>query len=357
MHRRLRFIGLLTLALIAVTVAVSGVFAAQGGVQSGAFHGPGYRGFSAFAINARNPQIVYAGSGRGVFKSSNGGASWQAVNEGLTDRYVFDLAIDQHHPTILYAATNSGVFKTTNAGRGWRATSMPSISTIALALHPRNAKVLYASTDDGVFKSSDAGRSWRAVTSHPGAVRVFALALDPKRPATVYAGAGGGLFKTTDGGSSWRVMNRDGFAPTRHDLAEGYFRALAINPQQPQTLYAGAGYGLFKTTDGAQHWRWVNRGSAHAGPAGSFYDVGSLAIDPHAPETLYAGTSTPGLVKTTTGGRSWRSIDPPGKGDVVALALDPTDPSTIYAGMRDGAHAFKSTDGGRTWSALAIPVP
>ena len=83
----------------------------------------------------------------------------------------------------------------------------------------------------------------------------------------------------------------------------------------------------------------------------------SESVDPHAPETLYAGTSTPGLVKTTTGGRSWRSIDPPGKGDVVALALDPTDPSTIYAGMRDGAHAFKSTDGGRTWSALAIPVP
>ena len=115
MQRRRRFIGLLTLALIAVTVAVGGVFAAQGGVQSSALHGPGYRGFSAFAINARNPQIVYAGSGRGVFKSSDGGASWQAVNEGLTDRYIFDLAIDEHHPTTLYAATGSGVFKTTNA--------------------------------------------------------------------------------------------------------------------------------------------------------------------------------------------------------------------------------------------------
>ena len=90
---------------------------------------------------------------------------------------------------------------------------------------------------------------------------------------------------------------------------------------------------------------------------GSFYDVGSLAIDPHAPETLYAGTSSPGLVKTTNGGRSWRSIDPPGTGDVVALALDPTDPSTIYAGRFDGAHAFKSTDGGRTWRALSIPIP
>jgi hypothetical protein len=115
----------------------------------------------------------------------------------LTDRYIFDLAIDQHHPTTLYAATGSGVFKTTNAGRGWRATSMPSISTLALALHPRNAKVLYASTDDGVFRSP------------PGKGDVVALALDPTDPSTVYAGMrdGAHAFKSTDGGRTRRALS------------------------------------------------------------------------------------------------------------------------------------------------------
>ena len=148
MQTRLRFIGLLGVAFVAVkstcyvpharrlavtvsalmtTIAVCGVFSAQGGVTSGAGHGPNSQGFSAFAINSRNPQIVYAGSGRGVFKSSDGGGSWQAVNVGLTGRYIFDLAIDQHQPATLYAATGTGVFKSTNAGRSWRATSSPRV--------------------------------------------------------------------------------------------------------------------------------------------------------------------------------------------------------------------------------------
>jgi photosystem II stability/assembly factor-like uncharacterized protein len=348
----------LTVSALVTTIAVGGVFSAQGGVESGAGHGPGYRGFSAFAINSQNPQIVYAGSGRGVFKSSDGGGSWQAVNAGLTDLYIFDLAIDQHHPATMYAATGHGVFKSTNAARSWQPTNMPSMGTVALALHPRNARIVYATTDEGVFKSSDGGISWRAVTADPAAVRVFALALDPKRPATVYAGAGGGVFKTTNGGRSWRVMNR-GFTPDKRGLSEGSVGAFTINPKRPQTLYAGAGHGVFKTTDGAQRWRAVNNGLIQEGPgAGSLYLVGSLAIDPQKPGSLYVGTySSPGLFKTTNGGRNWSAIGPPGKGNVLALALDPTDSSTVYAGMFDGAEAFKSTDGGRTWRALAIPVP
>jgi photosystem II stability/assembly factor-like uncharacterized protein len=379
MQTRLRFIGLLGVAFVAVksacyvphtrrlavtvwalmtTIAVCGVFSAQGGVTSGAGHGPNSRGFSAFAINSRNPQIVYAGSGRGVFKSSDGGGSWHAVNVGLTGRYIFDLAIDQHQPATLYAATGTGVFKSTNAGRSWRATSSPRVPTVAVALHPRNAQVLYATTDDGVIKSVDAGKSWRAVLSERGAVRVFAIAIDPKRPTTVYAGAGGGVFKTTDGGRSWRALRR-GLSPiTQNNLAEGYIGALALNPRHPQTLYAGAEDGVFKTTDGAQNWQAVNKGLSPSRPAGSFYHVGSMAIDPREPTTLYVGTySAPGLFKTTNGGRSWSAIGPAGQGYVLALALDPTDADTIYAGMFAGAKAFKSTDGGRTWSALTISAP
>jgi len=351
MQIRLRFLGLLTLALVAVTVAVGGVFAAQGGVESGSSHGPAYRGFSSFAIDPLNPRIVYAGSGRGVFKSSDGGERWQAVNVGLTDRYVFDLAVDQRHPATLYAAAGGGVFKTTDAGRRWRATSMPSISTVALALHPRNSRVVYAGTDEGVYKSSDAGASWRKVTTHPHAVRVFTVALDPQRPATVYAGSGGGVFKSTNGGRSWEKRNL-GLMPNEtangNEVAEGTVNAIVVDSRRPQTLYVGSRRGGFKSTDGARRWRRMNA-------AGSFRVVDSLAIAPNNPQTLYAGTRA--LLKTTNGGRGWSAIATPVGGTMLALAIDPANPRTVYVGMSSGAKAYKSMDGGRTWSALSIPVP
>jgi photosystem II stability/assembly factor-like uncharacterized protein len=350
--------GRLALAVWAsvTAIAVGGVVSAPGAVQTSSGHGPNTRGFSAFAINPRNPQLVYAGSGSGVFKSTDGGASWQAVNAGLTERYVFDLAIDQRHPATLYAATQSGVFKSTNAGRTWQQTTgLTRIATVALALDPRNSRVVYAATDEGVYKSGDAGASWRKVTTDPHAIRVFALALDPRQPATVYAGSGGGVFKSTDGGRTWKARNVGLFPGGKangHDLAEGFVSAIVVNPRRPQTLYLGCARGVLKSTNGARTWRRV-----HTGLSNSFSHVASLAIDSENPQTLHTGTySAPGLFRTANGGRSWRAMGPPGKRYVSALALDPADPETVYVGMFDGGKAFKSTDGGRTWSALTIPV-
>jgi photosystem II stability/assembly factor-like uncharacterized protein len=206
---------------------------------------------------------------------------------------------------------------------------MPSISTIALALHPRNSRVVYAGTDKGVYKSSDAGASWRKVTTHPHAVRVFTIALDPQQPATVYAGSGGGVFKSTDAGRSWEKRNL-GLIPNEtangNELAEGTVNAIVVDSR----------------------WRRMNA-------AGFFRNVDSLAIDARNPQTLYAGTRA--LLKTTDGGRRWSAIGTPVGGTMLALALDPTNSKTVYVGMSFGAKAFKSTDGGRSWTALSIPVP
>jgi photosystem II stability/assembly factor-like uncharacterized protein len=346
----------LTFAALVATLAVCGVLAAQGGVQGGATHGPSPRGFSAFAINFRNPQIVYAGSGSGVFKSTNGGANWQAASAGLTESYVYDLAIDQHRPATLYAATEGGVFKSQDGGGRWRKTSMPPgvegrDAVVSLALHPRNSQVIYAGTDDRVYKSGDAGATWRKVKT---ARRVFAIVLDPKRPATVYAGSGAGVFKSTDAGRSWRARNVGlchNETPDGHSLAEGFVSAIVVDSRQPQTLYLGSARGVLKSTDGARTWQRIRI----AGLRGL---AGSLAIDPEKQHTLYTGgVYAPGLFKTTNGGGRWFHIGPPGGGNVLALTVDPTAPETIYAGMSDRARAFKSTDAGRTWKPLAIHVP
>ena len=352
-----RHVGRLAVTLVALVTSIAVcVVSAQGGVERVTSHGPSFGGFSAFAVNPRDAQVVYAGSGNGVFKSTDAGERWQAVNVGLTERYVFDLAIDQHRPATLYAATDGGVFKSQDGGGSWRKTSMPPgvegrDAVVSLALHPRNPRVIYAGTDDAVYKSGDAGASWQKVRT---ARRVFAIVLDPKQPATVYAGSGGGVFKSTDAGRSWRVRNVGLFpneTPDGHSLAEGFVSAIVVNSRHPQTLYLGSPRGVFKSTDRGRTWRRIRS----AGLGGL---VSSLAIDSEKPQTLYAGTyRVPGLFKSTNGGRSWSRIGPLGSGNVLALTLDPTDPETVYAGMPDGAEAFKSTDGGRTWSALAIPVP
>ena len=353
-------------SMFAVCIALGGVLSAHGAIQRSSSHTPGDGGFSAFAINHQNPQIVYAGSASGVYKSTDAGRRWRAMNSGLIDPYVADLAIDQRNPDVLYAGTanyaagtSSGVFKSMNAGRTWRRMSSTDNDNdvVALALHPNNSRVVYAGTDQGVYKSTDAGASWRKLTTHPHAVRVFAIALDPQRPATVYAGSGGGVFKSTDAGRSWRKRNV-GLLPNEtangNELAEGFVFGIVVDPRRPQTLYLGCEKGIFKSVDGARTWRGVNAGlDALNGP---FRYAQSLAIDPSDTQTLYAGTAAPGLVKTTNGGRRWNTTGLPVEGPALALALEPTNSKTVYVGMPRGGKAFKSMDGGRTWSALSIPV-
>ena len=354
-------------ATSAMCIALGGVLSAHGAIQRSSSHTPDSDGFSAFAINAQKPQIVYAGSARGVYKSTDAGRRWRVMDSGLIDPYVADLAIDQRNPDVLYAGTanyatgtSSGVFKSMDAGRTWR----PMLTTDndndvdALAVHPRNSRVVYAGTDQGVYKSTDAGASWRKVKT---ARRVFTIALDPKQPATVYAGSGGGVFKSTDAGRSWRKRNNGLFpqtgSPTLQDLVEGYVAAMVVDPRDPRTLYLGCENGVFKSTDGARTWREVNSGVRARN--GIYRHVSSLAIDPNDTQTLYAGTAWSGLVKTTNGGRHWNAvrlpIGLPDGATVLALALEPTNSKTVYVGMSSGANAFKSMDGGRTWRALSIP--
>ena len=263
-------------------------------------------GFSAFAINSRNPQIVYAASGSGVFKSTDGGASWRAASAGLTEQYVFDLAIDQHRPATLYAATESGVFKSANGGGSWHKTSMPDVDTVSLALHPRNSQVIYAGTDDDVYKSGDAGASWQKVKT---ARRVCTIVIDPKQPATVYAGSGGGVFKSTDAGRSWKARNVGLFpneTPDGHSLAEGFVSAIVVNSRHPQTLYLGCQRGVWKSTDGARTWRRLE--------APVWAGSSPPSRDPEKPQALYAGMyKVPGLFKTTNGGRRWSRLGRPAR--------------------------------------------
>jgi len=143
---------------------------------------------------------------RGIYKTTNGGASWNAVNDGLpTELWGFEfvvsaLMIDPKNSFTLYAGTAIGVFKSTNGGANWSAANSGLTEPItSLAIDSLNPNTLYAGTAQrGVFKSTDAGSTWNAVNSGLTKLSVQSLVIDPKDPNRLYAGTdGGGAFAIT----------------------------------------------------------------------------------------------------------------------------------------------------------------
>ena len=336
------------------------------------WHGTG--GITALAIDPQTPSTLYAVTcERGVFKSTDGGASWSATS--LTNIMVTALAIDPQTPTTVYAGATPhdcttgafiggqavGVYKSTDGGTTWTTTGLGAQVT-ALAIDPQTPATLHAGTYWETFKSTDGGATWStdggATLSATGISSVNALAIDPLTPSTVYAATGligdegftwqGGVYKSTDGGATWSATG----------LVGGFFGVLAIDPRTPTTLYAGGvwtdnGYawvvGLFKSTDGGANWS-----TSGADPCCG------VAIDPRTPTTLYAGDAD-GVFKSTDGGATWSAI---GTGLTDALSaygvgsavgtptVDPLIPSTLYAATAIGV--FKSNDGGAIWSPTGL---
>jgi photosystem II stability/assembly factor-like uncharacterized protein len=388
--------------------------------------------------------IIYAGTlSSGVLKSTDGGSSWQASNSGLNTNGVRALAIDPLTPTVVYAGTGSGVFKSVDRGASWTSSGLENTEIRALVIDPDVPLTVYAGTDRGMFKSTTGGGAWTVINTGIAPPEVLgidirALAIDPQRPSTLYVGLGGfcclgrsAVFKTTNAGESWSdtglatltvgavaiapdgassdrpgrpggpdhrrdVRDREGEVLNRHHKAEtpstvyvgsdgvngvnglsvgshvfksvdggvtwsvvhrdprnGLVLALGISGDSPSIIYAGTfGGGVVKSTDSGASWNAANTGLTST-------LVWALAIDPATPTTLYAGAEWE-IFKTADGADSWsiRSSGLPPLLNFVAVGIDAATPATVYAGLRFGGGsvspgAFKTTDGGEAWSVYA----
>ena len=297
---------------------------------------------TSLAIDPTTPSTLYVGTdGGGVFKSTNGGGSWNPANAGLTITGVFALAVDPQTPSTLYAGGPGGVFKSTDGADGWStvisvdSTGFPVWSVLALAVDPQSPSTLYAATviafyDPAgalpmsvVYKSTDGGGSWDIIWFED-TYFISALAVDPRTSATLLAGGYGGVFKTTDGGSRWSAVSPD---VGRANI--GVVWALAADPQSGTTLYLGTEIypwdsttthsAVFQSTDAAGSWHVTSTQSIHA-----------FAIDPRTPTTVYAGVPD-GVLKSTDGGGSWSPLSTGVTSPVSALVVDPLTPTTVYA--------------------------
>ena len=290
----------------------------------------------ALAIDPLNRNTLYAGIDTGsVIKTTDGGSHWMTSNTGLPPfGTVYTIAIDPSNPTIIYAGT-WGVFKSTDAGGNWNPTGLASEWIYALAIDPSNPETLYAGTGNNLYKSTDSGANWNAVST--GIVdrntNVNALAIDPKNSDILYVGRDH-LYKTTDGGANWSLIGS--FSP----------QTISINPLDPNTLYAGTwGDGVFKSTDGGDHWISANTGLTDE-------VVIALAISPVDPNVIYAGTWNGGVFMSQYGGSWWIKANTGLTGSCIhALVIDPLDTNTVYAGTYLRG-VFKTTNGGAHWNAV-----
>jgi hypothetical protein len=165
-------VGVVALAL--VVASSSAQFAATTAQNVWFSIGPAGEYVSALAIDPQRPTTIFAGTkDHGIFKSTDGGGRWQAMNSGLNSPYIFVLAVDPRTPTTIYAGVGPvsmypAVFKSTNGGENWEAMSngltYPNRAVYALAIDPQTPATLYAGTIGGVFKSTDAGGSWHGTS-------------------------------------------------------------------------------------------------------------------------------------------------------------------------------------------------
>jgi photosystem II stability/assembly factor-like uncharacterized protein len=172
-------------------------------------------------------------------------------------------------------------------------------------------------------------------TNGPTGQDIRALAINPANPTTLYAGThGSGIFKSTDSGRTWVAANTA--------LTNRYIHALALDPSTPAKIYAGTDDGVFKFIDSGGTWVGASTGLGDP-------HIYALAIDSRTPTTLYAG-SYGGVFKSTDSGGTWAGVNTGlGSPYIDALAVDPANPGTLYAGTV-GPQVFKSTDSGGTWA-------
>jgi len=159
---------------------------------------------NVLAVDPQNPSTIYAGTvDNGIFKSTNGGDRWNAVNAGLGDFHVRKLAIDPQTTSTLYAgASAGGVFKSVDAGATWSTVNTgldyANNSISALAIDARNPSTLYAGTSSrGLFKSTNGGVNWFTVSGGLPDLRVSALAIDPQTTTTLYVGTPQGCSRAS----------------------------------------------------------------------------------------------------------------------------------------------------------------
>ena len=346
--------------------------------------------FNALIIHPRETGHFYAGldagdsTDSGVWESKDGGETWQQ-QAGLRGARIESLAMSSGDPTMIAAGTAKGVFLSTDGGASWRRISRENDNEMqditALAFDPKDAQVIYAGTPHLPWKTIDSGATWRSI--HDGLIDdsdIFSIRVNPARPELIFASACSGIYRSSNAGDSWtKLQGIPGTHRRTHIISE--------DPATPEVIYAGTTLGLFKSPDTGRTWRHLTS-----------EQVNWMVFDPAEPRILYLATEYAGIQKSTDSGETFRPVNAgfanhsltqiTGAGtrlyassgyegrfggvfsssdgglnwilraneealagrNLNSLAMTPSHPDLVFATSEEGV--IKSVDGGKTWTRL-----
>ena len=170
---------------------------------------------TSIAINPKDPTVLYGGTTGGMYRSEDAAMSWKKINNGLIPESelmasmalgVNSIELDRLNPDIVYAGTTKGLFRTANKGERWEriGQALPDLFISSIVIHPANPSVLYIGGPGGVWKSEDSGKTWQAMNQGLATLNIRALTMAPQNDRTLYAGTNGsGLYRSRDAGATW----------------------------------------------------------------------------------------------------------------------------------------------------------
>lgn len=236
----------------------------------------------AITVCQANPNIVYLTQwGGGVYRSGDGGATWQPRNAGLGDLWIYALAVHPSNCDVVYVAANErGVWQTTDGGASWSArnSGLGNLATRSIAIAPSNPNRVYVGTTAGIWRTDNGGTTWTATFGLPAAPARSLAVSRTNSDFVVAALDGAGVFITTNAGGSWQERNSG--------LPDRGARAVALDPRNSQRVVVGLGYGggVYTSDNGGSAWTAMNEGLGNR-------NVKALWQAGGACRRLYAGTT------------------------------------------------------------------
>lgn len=264
------------------------------------------RKLDALAIDPVDKNTIYAGTWWRAYKTTDGGANWRLVKNGMIDDSdVFSIDIDPVDPDKVIAAACSGIYRSINKGETWtKVKGIPSQSrrTRDILHNPTLKGVVYAGTTEGFWMSINGGVSWSLTTSKT--IEINSIAVHPALPNRVFIGTNNsGVMVSNDGGRSFSVSNGN--------FSSRFTYNIIPDVEKPNRLYAttintatGGGY-LFVSNDFGVNWMpLVNKIDTDR------TIIYSLVQDKEMPDVLYLATNA-GIVQSKNRGVTWSKLEPP----------------------------------------------
>jgi len=351
------------------------------------FVGPEGNRAVAVAGEPGNPQVAYVGAASGgIWKTEDGGVHWRAVFDSQPAQAIGAIALAPSAHNVLWAGTGetffirsttalgNGVYRSTDGGRSWQHQGLDATGRIArIVIHPANPDVVLVcalgraygpAQDRGVYRTTDGGKTWSRVLFVDPNTGCSDLALDPGDPNTVFAGMwqfevktwhlqsggpGSGLWVSRDGGATWTRIVGHGLPDARHAVGKV---AVAVAPSNPNTVYAlieDQDPTLYRSDDRGTTWHVVSHDHSMAERAPYYV---RFAVAPDDEERLYFVSVRFSLSRD--GGRTLARSGYEGGGDNHDIWIDPLNPDRFMVAHDGGASI--TLNRGRTFMRIVLPI-